>query len=156
MWTQWKRSQEVFPFNPNAKYKRCEHYLLELLPTPETITNESRKHVKDPRFAKFRANQLLVNKIYDTCKDTLVEEIQHQYHCWNITYKVNFIAYPHRFHEDVNEICAGGIHYFNSLVAAYFYGYDFGCWTMEGILFHDDGSIWKHVGKDTLQGFGIC
>jgi hypothetical protein len=108
--------------NPKRKYKRCNEYMLELeVVKDQTMNNESRSRVIDSRFAKFRATCLRPVKIYDTKTGLFVDEIMHQCGSFSIVYKVGTIAYPDKFDPDLEKICTHGLHYFNSLLAAYWF-----------------------------------
>lgn len=104
-----------------------------------TLTNESRKDVSDRRYAKFRANKLLVIAIINMRQPTLrrkfirncfikfnfgyhskttevkMEEIRY------LKYEVGKIVECHEFESDNEIVCGGGIHYFKSLLPAYYY-----------------------------------
>jgi len=123
----WEDIRDAFGETANRKYKRCNEYLVELELCPETKTNEFRSGVVDARFAKFRASQLKTTRILNTQTKKWVDEINH---VWNdnmfkfefpIVYKVGMIAYPSGFDTRLNDICAEGIHYFNTLLAAFAY-----------------------------------
>lgn len=134
----WKRVEEVFPPNPHAKYKRCGRHLLELKDAPNTITNETRTNVKDARFAKFRASRLIPTKIYDLKNDIFIEELYWSFAGHSIVYKVDQEAIPHEFDLNCNNVCVGGVHYFHSLVAAFFFAVER---LSDDIDFEDNGSI---------------
>ena len=44
-------------------YKKCGDYIVTMKKLPDTITNESRRNVVDPLYAKFRADKLMVVSI---------------------------------------------------------------------------------------------
>ncbi len=84
--------------------------------------NESRKSVQNKDFAKFRCNGLLTIAIYDLRHKVFIYSLNHvaYYSCqlYKITYKVNTVTLPHDYDEDVEVICAPGIHYLLTLEAA--------------------------------------
>lgn len=126
---QWNQVQSAFG-DLQGKFKRCGEHIVYMLPTAETKTNEGRTEVVDKRYAKFRANQLRVEKIYHIATDTWVNAIDHMFedrlNCKFMEYKVREIAFPDGFEENLDAICAQGIHYFNSLFAAFCYGSSIG------------------------------
>jgi len=128
--TQWLEVKTAFQSPPaNAKYKRCNHNIVELQSTSSTKTNESRSNVKDSRFAKFRASELMPTRIYDTDQKKFVHQINHRWTSYDkgdqvsIIYRVGAIAIPSGFDRNLEVVCSRGIHYFQSLLAAFLYDY---------------------------------
>ena len=63
--TEYKK-QNPEAMDSDFKYKRCKRYLVVLF-IPKTIrTNESRSHIADKRFAKFRAEKAYCVAIWNT------------------------------------------------------------------------------------------
>jgi len=133
------------------KYKRCSHYLVVLYIDKTIPTNEKRGCVANPMCAKFRAEKAWCVAIVHE-NGTYVDQIQHQFQeLPAITYQVGAWVIPSGYTEDVEEVCAPGIHFFNHLLPAFFYGYFavYGSWTVKlrnfddeyAILFHQDGLI---------------
>jgi len=126
-------------------YKICTSgpniYLVVLQKQPGVMTNESRETVVSANYAKFRANELMVKQIIDITSsnnmNSCVDHIIHKtsYYSYDIgiptkiekstIYKVNCNVKADMYCQDVNDICAGGIHYFKTLQAAYFLWLDY-------------------------------
>ncbi len=121
----WETVNKAFQYpqiDLERKFKRCDKYILELkIVENETKTNEMRKGVVDNRFAKFRATCLLTIRIYDIAKELFVNTIDHKCGPYHLTYQVGEIVRPNAFNTDLEKICTSGIHYFNSLLAAYWF-----------------------------------
>jgi hypothetical protein len=104
-------------------YKSCGQYIVILRKVEDTITNESRKHVIDSNYAKYRANKLRVLCIFKkTNPEIHVEAIQNT--CYNdkkITYYVGRVVSVDNYDHTVESVCAPGIHYFKFVKAAYYY-----------------------------------
>lgn len=111
----------------------------------DTDTNESRNDVKDKRFAKFRADKLKVVNILDVnnptiTKKAIVNTYNHDDEFLLVTsYEVGKIVVPHEFDRDDDMICSGGIHYFRTLIAAYFYRENPIDFTGRWFEFYDNG-----------------
>lgn len=105
----------------NIKYKQCGGCIVQMKRTLETKDNEMRIGVKDKRYAKFRANKLMVLKIYNWIENCFEYSIPHAWCDIDIRYTVGEIVVSNGFCENINDICAQGIHYFNSLFAAHCY-----------------------------------
>jgi len=93
--------------------------------TEPTKTNESRK-VVDKMYAKYRANKLLTKVIFSKNDPSITtNEITNPSFCiftcrWPaLTYRVDEIAYPDNFCENLDIVCASGIHYYRSIEAVY-------------------------------------
>jgi len=125
---EWNVVNNAFE-NPSMddtiKYKRCGDFIVQMKRMQDTKDNEMRAKVVDARYAKFRANKLMVMRILDTLSNVFVDSIKHSYkHIYGdipIEYRVGKIALPNGFEDNVDIICAEGIHYFNTLFAAYCY-----------------------------------
>ena len=126
--------------------------------TPDTIktfTNETRKNVVDPMYAKFRANILDLVAIIDLVdfnkRKTTCKFINFHHDSNNIMreYKVGDRIFSDFFDGDINKVISSGIYYYKSIDAAYFNRdpscYDFsastnGSWKS----WHDNGQMaWK-------------
>lgn len=115
---------EAFTGQPEYVYKSCSGYLVILEKLEDTLTNEARTGVVDPKCAKFRADKLKVVCIIDTTNlDNRPEKIMHVYKELDksLAYIVGHIVYPDYFNHNINVICSTGIHYFKSLEPAFFY-----------------------------------
>lgn len=115
---------------PQYVYKKCndgaDDWLIILERTPNTRTNEYRQSVVNVKTAKHRGtefNVTMIVNIYDPTKtlDTFTNTAMG----WisTITYKVGDIIKPeHPFEEDLNQICASGIHFFIDVFKAIGWG----------------------------------
>jgi hypothetical protein len=129
--------------NPSYVYKMCLHqYIIIMKKLPDTLTNEDRKDIMDARYAKFRANKLKVCIIVDIFN--LFKKIEHvinNYFGKKVKYQVNEIVKPDIYDMDSDNVCAGGIHYFNDMCRAFYYRsrrrYHTGNW----IDWYDNGQI---------------
>src|SRR5438128_1956435 len=104
-------------------YKSCQgDYIVVLKKLDDTKTNESRKDIVDPMYAKFRANKLMVVRIYNKHTGEEVNSIKNSvYHTKKITYTCNEVVEVTNYDGNVDEICSTGIHYFKCEEAAKFY-----------------------------------
>src|SRR5688500_6099539 len=124
--------------NPVYVYKMCNsnnnYWLVIMKKLPNTITNESRKYVQDKKYAKFRASELEVIAIINIQDAKTIDTINNIYRVRNIMgnaisfsniiYKIGCKVKPDRFDFNLDVICSNGIHYFNSIEAAYFYRFN--------------------------------
>jgi len=75
----------------------------------------------------------------------------------SITYEVDVIAYPSGFTRNVDIVCGKGIHYFNTLIAAFYYMKEY----LDDISFNDCGEVNSilsfhfHEPEMLLKHFGI-
>jgi hypothetical protein len=140
----WQKILHQFQDTNTYQYKWCENCIIELRhPKPEEINfqfycNEARI-VKNVRFAKYRANAMYVTRIWDCKKETWIDECIHYFFQLGqlmriTTYTINKIVIPHDYLVDEWVVCAPGIHYFQSLLAAFLYGHV--TWVMD-----DDGTV---------------
>jgi hypothetical protein len=118
-------------------FKKCRsrdtgHECLLTMKKPQVdfICNESRTSVVNKEFSKFRCNGLLVVSIFDL---VLKVELNSIFHTTNITYgffiteyTVGLIVTPNHFDENLEQICAAGIHYFLTRRAAECYNLEWG------------------------------
>jgi antitoxin component YwqK of YwqJK toxin-antitoxin module len=114
----------------------------------DTITNESRDGVINTRYAKFRANKLQVVTIisYHNPKRRS-KKIIHKPDCMfpSTVYIKGHIVEPDKYDYDLNIICSNGIHYFNSIEAAYYYE----------LMSYDYSGVWKTY-RDNGEIFSYC
>lgn len=90
--------------------------------TNKTKTNESRMNVFNDNCAKFRANRLKVIKIVSIEQpETQIGHIINKFGIKELKYEVGKIVCVDNYDEDINKICAAGIHYFKTLRCAYYY-----------------------------------
>ena len=102
-------------------YKRCGDYIVTMKKLPDTICNESRKGIVDPLHAKFRADKLLVVSIEHKLTGNKINRIQNTTYHNQIWYEVSKEVSVTDYNQDLDEVCAPGIHYFLSRDAAFYY-----------------------------------
>ena len=124
----WRHLDNAFDhpaIDKDIKYKRCGNCIVQMRRIHDTEDNELRTNVYDTRYAKYRANKLMVVKIYDTWEGRFVPNIQHSWYNFGVHVPIDYVvgekAVPNGFDENIETICAKGIHYFNTLFAAYCY-----------------------------------
>jgi antitoxin component YwqK of YwqJK toxin-antitoxin module len=109
--------------NPSYVYKSClcdnDNNTIIILQKleGETQTNESRKNIVDPRYAKFRASHLKVILIFDVSNPDIEYEssTNHIYEDIKIIYKKGEIIYPDKFDPCLENVCSNGIHYYKTI-----------------------------------------
>ena len=102
-------------------YKACGMYIVELKRLPDTITNEGRNGVVDRNYAKFRGNKFFVHSIKHKITNESISEIENTSYSYK---KIKYIVGEEistEFCENLNKICAEGIHFFTSFDDAYYY-----------------------------------
>lgn len=132
-------------------YKRCGRDIIIVLEyTNNTQHNEERKGIVDINFAKFRASEL---NVIDILNISTNERLKSFAHSWsnskqskiNIKYTINEIIKPNKpFDENIQKVCASGIHYFKSIDAAFYYIYvnkNFNNYSGDWIISNPNGSI---------------
>lgn len=133
----------------NYVYKLCldctsedtrRKWLIILKKCPDTKTNEARDYVFDKFYAKFRANKLEVIKIINirspqNTKTTIISEFKDI----KTKYTVGEIINANSYEEDINIICAPGIHYFKTIRPAYYYRRPSNNYTGKWYTWHDNG-----------------
>jgi hypothetical protein len=134
--------KEDFALN-HIKYKRCGKNILVMYIPSFIKTNQNRDMVRDTRFAKFRAEQVWCICIFDGTsffnKYVHKCEVGPNY-TWQ--YKVNRWIFPDMYDMDVNKVCTSGIHFFNHLLAAYYYQFNLRHYPEECQLsFFDTGTV---------------
>jgi antitoxin component YwqK of YwqJK toxin-antitoxin module len=131
-------------------FKSCSvDWIVVLQKLPDTKTNESRSDIKDPNYAKFRADKLHVVDIVHKITNQITNEIANTAHKEKtIIYKKGEIIEVDDFNKDLDEVCAPGIHYVKSVEAAFYYeipdNYNGLCksWYNNGLLY--DKGIFKN------------
>jgi hypothetical protein len=120
---------------PDEVYKKCcdlslNFFLIKLSKVPnDTITNESRRGITNLKYAKCRASVLKCEQILDLQKMQFVNDVLSVLWIYRkrskvTRYKVGQLVFLDRFdssEKQLEKVCAPGIHYFNSLIAAFFY-----------------------------------
>jgi hypothetical protein len=134
--------------NSNHVFKKCHdnvtnHGCIVMLEKPLTdfICNESRYSVKNKEMAKFRCNGLNVVLIYDLVLQEPVSQILHETKLWGFLthYKIGEFVKPDHFDDELDKICASGIHYFLTLKAAMSYNIEEGCCIIGNTEFAPNG-----------------
>ncbi len=93
-------------------YKACRNSIVTLQLFPDSVTNENREGVVDPLHAKFRTNKAQVVSMVDPFTKQLITE-DTSLHDPKFSYKVGEIVQT-PFDNDINKVCASGIHYFKT------------------------------------------
>jgi antitoxin component YwqK of YwqJK toxin-antitoxin module len=102
--------------------KLSNDWLVIMEKTDKTITNENRKSVINKEHAKFRASRLKVIKIINVDDPTITKtKIINMYEDKQTIYEINKDVVPDYYNNNEEVICTGGIHYFRTLISAYYY-----------------------------------
>lgn len=135
-----KRTYEICIVDQNCVYKMCNDFwfiILKKITKDQdddiTITNETRKMVANPMYAKFRASKLDVLYIIDIRNGITVESISNTFintfsntcNKFNDNIPITYIAgqrvTPNLFDLNLDVICSNGIHYLKSPDAAFYH-----------------------------------
>lgn len=132
-------------------YKRCNNgvgtqrkWLVIMEKCDDTVTNEDRKNVVEKKYAKFRANKLKVVEIINTINGISEDQIVNvSDHGFPLLYKVGSVVECDEFNKNIDVVCGGGIHYFKTFIAAYYYDYSiFEHWySGKWLSWYDNGRI---------------
>lgn len=164
--------------NEKYVYKACNSYpllqrdwIVIMEKCIETATNEDRKDVVDEKYAKFRADKLKVIEIINKNNAIKYKCVSHKSdYDEQLPYEVGQIVRCDSFDLNIDIVCGGGIHYFKTLIAAYYYchnppkkgaskcmeWYDNG--RQKSVINYYDGildGVWKYCGKNgkhSLEG----
>lgn len=101
-------------------------WLVVMMKIERTITNEERKNVVDNKYAKFRANALQVIAIINmnSCeRRNSITNIFTSKHSGQIKliYEVGKVVECNEFDKNLDDVCSGGVHYFKTILPAYYY-----------------------------------
>jgi antitoxin component YwqK of YwqJK toxin-antitoxin module len=122
-------------------FKKCGSHIVVLKKTDNTKTNETRK-VADTKYAKYRGSRFFVTRIFEICDPShTCNGVMNTFYSYvTIEYTTGTFIEVGNFDEEVDAICAPGIHYFKSLEAAYYYSASI---PRNGVhkVFEDDGNI---------------
>ena len=148
----------------NIGYKKLQNgYIAEL----EILgkTNENRKNIANPQYAKYRTSKVKVLKIFYMNDETQVIKQMSELHDENFIY-IEGKEIDVDYDEDVNEVCSRGIYYFktpyqakmwnlysNNYIGKYIVWYDNGTLRQEGefkngkeegkwLWWHENGNKW--------------
>ena len=134
-------------------YKKCQNdriVVLEILGNH----NENREDIVDERFAKMRCSKARVIRIYNMHDNSIEYKEAFGIRDTSFRYEINKVVEPvDEFDEDLNEVCASGIHYFLREEPAYYWEYKPENGPYESR--HSNGQMWmrytyKHGKKDGL------
>uniref|UniRef100_A0A6C0ECH9 Uncharacterized protein n=1 Tax=viral metagenome TaxID=1070528 RepID=A0A6C0ECH9_9ZZZZ len=120
---QLRKLFEEYENDESIVYKKCKDSIVALKKLKDTITNESRKGIYNPLFAKFRADKLKVIKIVDIVTLESLKCVNNYIYDKSIEYKLNKIVEEPDFDKNLDRICAKGIHYFKTLDPAYYFSF---------------------------------
>ena len=115
-----KKVHKDYINNDNYVFKSCGGYIVILKKTEDTLTNQERI-VVDDKFAKYRANKLMVIKIFNKLRpSSCIPEIFNTVSQTRLKYVVGTMVVSD-YNDDINIVCGSGIHYFKSVEAAFYY-----------------------------------
>jgi antitoxin component YwqK of YwqJK toxin-antitoxin module len=105
--------------------------------------NESRTDVKNPKYAKFRADRVKVicifSKLNPNIKINAIENTSYKKR--NLTYIVGRYIGVSNYDNNLNNVCAPGIHYYKSVEAAFYHEITYNTiYTGKYCVWLDDGS----------------
>jgi antitoxin component YwqK of YwqJK toxin-antitoxin module len=134
-WIETNASENTTNFiedSANYVYKKIQNnninFIITLKKLADTVTNEDRSDIIDIKFAKCRANKLLVIDIekldtltFETCSILNVASCTNFTHNKITRYQIGNIVYPDAYDVNINNIHTTGIHYFNSKRCAIMY-----------------------------------
>ncbi len=104
------------------RYKACRNSIVTLLLLDDSKTNEKRKYVINDKYAKFRCDRAKVVNIKNVKTGELMEGDLSIYD-GGFAYSLEKIVKTY-FNENLNEVCASGIHYFKNTKVALSWFYD--------------------------------
>lgn len=126
------RIKQKFPqfFTENNKYvyKSCNRdCIIVLEKLPDTVTNENRKSIINPAYAKYRANKLKVIFIFNKLNLTIlphvhniIDNLMFLARDEQIKYIKNENAESYEYDNNPENVISEGIHYYTSLEGAYY------------------------------------
>ena len=103
-------------------YKACRNSIVVLKPLTSTINNEKRSGIVDHFHAKFRCNKVRVMSVMNVKTGEKMNQDRSIFD-YNFIYEAGKIISTN-YDRDINKICSGGIHYFNTKEAALSEFYD--------------------------------
>ena len=131
--------------DPQYVYKSCGDYVVVMKLLEDTKTNLNRNDITDPTNAKYRADKLYTELIFNKFDpNKTVHSISNTFYYKNkITYMVNSITYPDSFDNDLDKVCTNGIHFFKSIERALLWELDFNkiLYTGEYKTYYENGQI---------------
>jgi len=115
----------------NIVYKAGKNSIITLQLLPQSVTNENRKDIVNPKYAKYRTNLAMVISIQNLKSGDEMDSDVSDYDN-NFFYRVGCLVTPEYFDHDTNKVCTGGIHYFKTREAAI-------CYKSNNIAYYDNG-----------------
>lgn len=140
-------------------FKCCNDCIVVLCRCTGTETNESRRCIRNPQYARYRGNHFRVVEIIDL-KDNLMSlhSVKSVYDK-NIVYTVGEIVKSDFFVTDLNKVNTHGIHFFRTIGGALSYvGIEFGAKLIgTGVWeeWHTNGQLERRVGVLNGKRHGI-
>jgi len=125
-------------------YKAGKNSIITLELLLESKTNEGRDDVVDPNFAKFRTNKAKVISIVNPQTNDTMDKDCSDYDR-SFKYTVGQVVDESEYDDNINKICAAGIHYFKTYEAALSYYWGLFMWHTDVlpdgayIFYHDNG-----------------
>lgn len=125
-----RKSCEKYQSDKKYVYKGCNsglflprEWIVVMEKCKDTITSEERNDVVDEKYAKFRANELMVIEIINVYDGTsrATHIINASGYSDFLKYEVGKIVKCDKFDSNIDKVCSGGIHYYKTLIAAYYY-----------------------------------
>lgn len=121
-------------------YKSVGQYVISLKLDDECKTNENRKYIFDPMYAKNRCDRAYVVDILNKFTKESIDSIESDFDETFVYVRNKYITVDD--YDASNEICSRGIHYYMSYEAAYFHGLD-KVENGEYLQFYDDGELFE-------------
>ena len=134
----------------------CDEWIVIMQRIPNiTQTNEDRIGVVTKKYAKFRASILTVIAIINIFDPSITRDriLNNKIVCYTKEYIVGLPVVPDFYNPNINEICTGGIHFFNSPYGPLFYGThvsDHKNYTGVWLIVNDGGRIIQKI--DYING----
>jgi len=136
-----KKKYENLINSRNCVFKKCKSCIVILEKLNDTITNESRGDIFDDKCAQFRANKLLVLKIFNIVSLTELASIDNSiYPSKQIKYLVGNVIEEKNFNTDLNKIHTEGIHYYKTIEPAYYKNLQLNDYTGKYYEWHENGA----------------
>ena len=111
----------------------------------DTKTNLNRDNITNPTNAKYRADKLYTELIFNKHDpNETIQSISNTFYYKNvITYTVNSVTYPDSFDNNLNVVCSNGIHFFKSIERALLWDLDLfdTSYTGDYATYYDGGQI---------------
>jgi antitoxin component YwqK of YwqJK toxin-antitoxin module len=115
----------------NFLYKSCstdnDSWIVVLQLADRSITNQCRLSIGHPnrKYAKFRASKAKVIDIIHKFDQTkIIDSVKSSSHYYKIEYVKGTIVLPNAFDTNLSKVCSSGIHFFESIEAAFYYELD--------------------------------